>query len=152
MGGDVEGHASAYVSIRQRRSISKPVYDIREQAPKPLYRRNLKLYARSGLHRPPSARRSSKAELTLYTRRQLKLYTTIHYSTRSGLHRRPSARRRAQRWSGTRRYSLYLLYWYKSTNTDAAHAQMAFPACAANSVMHVQVLDLLALLVQWYKY
>ena len=42
-----------------------------------------------------------------------------------------------------RRYWIYLLYWYKSTNTDAA-------GCSGASIR--RPLSLLALLVQKYKY
>jgi hypothetical protein len=78
---DVEENTSAYVCIRQRRSISKPLYDIREQVSKPLYRRNLKLYARIGLHRPPSVCRSSKAELNLYAKPLYEQVTKLLYTT-----------------------------------------------------------------------
>ena len=42
------------------------------------------------------------------------------------------------------RYAVYLLYWYESTNTDAAHPSLG-------DVMD-QVLSLLALLVPQYEY
>ena len=65
-----------------------------------------------------------------------------------------------------RYYSVYLLFWYKSTNTDAAEADVAvvpgtqvplnaFPAFKTPEVAFApvfQVLKLLALLVQKFRY
>ena len=120
------------------------------------------MYARSGLHRPPSVRRSSKAELRLnlyvkplYEEVTKLLYTTLLASAYTTGLRRVAGRNGGVEPEGTCllvQKSLYLLYWYKSTNTDAVRPQMEFSGCSANSVMHVQVLGLLVLLVQRYKY
>ena len=53
------------------------------------------------------------------------------------------------------RYSVCLLYWYKSTNTDAAHRPTGETIAEVGlrySVDWLQVLTLLALMVQTYKY
>ena len=47
-----------------------------------------------------------------------------------------------------RRYSLYLLYWYKSTDTDALLVQLTQEIVLESA----QVLSLLASLAQKYKY
>jgi hypothetical protein len=54
-----------------------------------------------------------------------------------------------------RRYSIYLLFWYKSTNTDTVHRPTGETLAEVGmrySVDWLQVLTLLALLVQNYKY
>jgi hypothetical protein len=60
-----------------------------------------------------------------------------------------------------RRYSLYLFYWYKSTNTDAGGASNEGVVSAVANLLSIlvsmaqeakPVLTLLALLVQKYKY
>ena len=57
----------------------------------------------------------------------------------------PNERRLSSHWS---RYSIHLLYWYKSTHTDAA-AAAADIGDAAFKVLHK---DFSALLVQKYTY
>jgi len=49
------------------------------------------------------------------------------------------------------RYSLYLLSWYKSTNTDAAGACCSALGIGSFGSMD-PVLSLLALLIQKYRY
>ena len=58
-----------------------------------------------------------------------------------------------------RRYSVYLLYWYKSTNTDTAKRTPALQRETAaerlrlaTELRELKVLSLLALLVQKYKH
>jgi hypothetical protein len=68
--------------------------------------------------------------------------------------------------SAGNRYSIYLLYWYKSTNTDAAANSLELTneeeeelaivevkkVVKMPGALTAQVLSLLALLVQKYKY
>ncbi len=51
----------------------------------------------------------------------------------------------------THRYSVHLLYWYKSTNSTNAGTKVQILTRRA-AAPHTQVLDSLALLVQKYKY
>jgi hypothetical protein len=60
---------------------------------------------------------------------------------------------------GVRRYSVFLLYWFKSTNTDAVRVRSVnmdpnAKTFAAPEYIKIAVLSLLALLllVQEYKY
>ena len=62
--------------------------------------------------------------------------------------RRAWCRRLRPRPRAPQVYSVYLLYWYKSANSDAT----ATPACPPTRGRLFSVLSLLALLVQEYKY
>ena len=80
------------------------------------------MYARSGVHRPPSVRRSSKAELRLnlyvkplYEEVTKLLYTTLLASAYTTGLRRVAGRNGGVEPEGTCllvQKSLYLLYWY----------------------------------------
>jgi ribosomal protein L24E len=62
--------------------------------------------------------------------------------------RKPPACRRLLILGKARRYSVYLFYWYKSTNTGSRQ----HGGGVADSTQSSQVLSLLVLLVQKYKY